>query len=131
MGFQHWCRSWADILDGLSTALLQDTIQKERDILEQGHPDVSALPARGAGGVATGLPVSTPTVGDVALPQGSTVLLEEAGGNTSHLYVDVVGGWVRAWVGGRVGARVGRRLGKGWLMGACSRLLAGWRVLRT
>jgi hypothetical protein len=86
----------------LTAACLQDTIQKEKDILEQGYPDVSAMGGPGGasapglpGGVATGLPVST--AGDVALSQGSAVLLEDAGGNASHLYVDVVGGWAGGW----------------------------------
>ena len=102
----------------LAAACLQDTIQKEKDILEQGYPDVSAMGGPGGasapglpGGVATGLPVST--AGDVALPQGSAVLLEDAGGNASHLYVDVIGGWV---------ASLGASGPESGAAGGCSRL---------
>lgn len=76
-----------------------DTIQKEKDILEQGYPDVSAV-GPGAPGAAPGpapfgsreLPVS---VGGAAgtgegTVGGQAVLLQDDGGNMSHLYVDVV-----------------------------------------
>lgn len=126
---------------------MQDTIQKEKEVLEQGYPDVSAPGAGGAGMAGEGLPpypaggcnhryvelAGAPAAclrlyslalwgccaGCTALtpcsvchvnrlvcplpasapsclrcspsPGGNAVLLEETGGNASHLYVDVVG----------------------------------------
>lgn len=59
-----------------------DTIQKEKEVLEQGYPDVSAPGAAGAGMPGEGVPPYP--------AGGNAVLLEETGGNASHLYVDVV-----------------------------------------
>jgi len=79
----------------------QDTIQKEKDILEQGYPDVSAVgpSAAGAGPSSSSpdLPLSSggPAVGTGTIG-GQAVLLDDAGGNTSHLYVDVVGEFSRS-----------------------------------
>ncbi|KAI7839487.1 hypothetical protein COHA_006754 [Chlorella ohadii] len=59
-----------------------DTIQKEKELLEQGYPDVSAAGAGGPGAPGEGVPPFA--------AGGNAVLLEETGGNASHLYVDVV-----------------------------------------
>ncbi len=77
----------------------QDTIQKQKDVLEQGHPDVSAVGPASQGPAQAGsreLPVSSSgaaVVGDGdGTVGGQAVLLDEPGlANVSHLYVDVVG----------------------------------------
>ncbi|PSC76093.1 hypothetical protein C2E20_0258 [Micractinium conductrix] len=63
-----------------------DTIQKEKDILEQGHHDVSALPG---GAPAAGGPAGAAGAGGEGTVGGQAVLLEGPGAD-SHLYVDVV-----------------------------------------
>ena len=75
----------------------------------QGHPDVSALPQPGAPSLPASAPGGRedPGVGH-PLGGGNAVLLDDAGGNASHLYVDVVGGWRR-----RCGAVRGRATGLG------------------
>ncbi|KAL4859343.1 hypothetical protein ACK3TF_000461 [Chlorella vulgaris] len=75
-----------------------DTIQKEKEILEQGHRDVSALPGSAPGTNGRGLPLSSAAggapgalnEGGQAVMNANAVLLDDAGGNASHLYVDVV-----------------------------------------
>lgn len=75
-----------------------DTIQKQKDVLEQGHPDVSAVGPAGAGPTQAGsreLPVSSSVAGAGGDADGTVggqaVLLDEPGmANVSHLYVDVV-----------------------------------------
>lgn len=80
----------------------QDTIQKEKELLEQGPPDVSAVIGGATGGQGAA-PVGE--VGGNPLGPGSAVLLEEAGGNASHLYVDVVGEPAAGQGGGAGGER--------------------------
>lgn len=68
-------------------------------MLEQGHPDVSAVGPAGAGPTQAGsreLPVSSSVAGAGGDADGTVggqaVLLDEPGmANVSHLYVDVVG----------------------------------------
>lgn len=90
---------------------LQDTIQKEKELLEQGPPDVSALSARAGGDVTTTAPGAAPggaTVGASVVPGGNAMLLEE--GAQSHMYLDVVGACSLCCGRGRAQGRCIRRL---------------------
>jgi hypothetical protein len=75
-----------------------DTIQKEKDILERGHTDVAAVAQAGAQpGAPPAAPGALPAtadgegVGGSTHPYANEILLQDAGGNVSHAYVDVVG----------------------------------------
>jgi len=125
-----------------AASFVQDTIQKEKELLGQGYPDVSAAGAGGPGAPGEGVPPFAAGEYDCCADQrpgwadwsvefccrqlyyvrqsaalrsaslrlgchpsliaascptcpcpagGNAVLLEETGGNASHLYVDVVG----------------------------------------